>query len=207
MVEQWFVSHIFLKQKKYGERDNVLLDAVKPAVEALEKEKLIETFHFLFEPNFELLFRVRLKKDASMKRVKSIVESKLKPIKKLCTKIIPDEGYHGEGDPKANWSFGTEGWVYAQKFLEYGSRITLLMRELKMGRKPLTAGRMDSQFNVGKFVHCLLNQAGLGTPEEASFHFDRSFERMLRAWGYFDVLERLEKIEKQMGQKKTMKKV
>lgn len=197
LVEQWFVSHIFLKQEAYRKRDSVLLDALKPAVEALEKDNLIQTFHFLFEPNFEILFRVRLIGDGSMKKVKSIIQEKLKPIKNHCSKIVPDEDYHGEGDPKADWSFGTEGWVHMQKFLEYGSRITLLMREVKMGRKPLSAGRLDSQFNEGKLVHCFLNQAGRSTIQEAHFHIDAYFERMLMASGYFNVLKRLEKIEKQ----------
>lgn len=205
MVERWFVSHIFVKKEKYRERDKILLDAIQPAVEALEKGKLIETFHFLFEPNFEILFRVRLKKDASMKKVRSFVDQKFKLIKDLCSKIVPDEDYHGEGDPKAEWSFGTEGWALTQKFLEYGSRITLLMREVKMERKPITTGRLDSQFNVGKLVHCFLNQDGKNTVDEAHFHIDAHFSNMLKAYGYVKILERLENLEKQIGQKKIKK--
>ena len=203
MAERWFVSHIFLKKETYGKREDVLLKAIKPAVEALENEKLIQTFHFLFEPNFEILFRVHLNEDASMKRVKSIIAEELKPIENLCSKIVYDENYHGEGAPQADWSFGSEGWVYAQKFLEYGSRITLLMREVKMGCKPLSSGRLDSQFNVEKLVHCFLNQAGMDTIQEAHFHIDRYFERMLVAFGYFDVLERMKKMEKQIGELET----
>jgi len=182
------------------ERDRVLLDAVKPAVEALEAKKLIQTFHFLFELNFEILFRVRLAEGASMKDVKTIVEEKLDPIKELCVKIDPDEGYHGEGDPTADWSFGTEGWPLAEKFLEYGSRVTLLMREVGMSRKPISAGRLDSQFNIGKLVHCFLNQAGLSTIGEAEFHIDRFVERSLMARGYYDALDRLKKVEEQVRQ-------
>lgn len=205
MVERWFVSHIFLNQETYGKKDNILLNAVKPAVEELENERLIQTFHFLFEPNFEILFRVRLNEEASMERVNSIIDEKLKPIENLCSKIVPDENYRGEGDPQADWSFGSEGWTHTQKFLEYGSRITLLMREVKMRRKPLGAGRLDSQFNVGKLVHCFLNQVGMNTIQEAHFHIDAYFERMLRALRYFDVLERLEKIEKQISQQEAKK--
>jgi len=103
MVEQWYVSHIFMKPESYQkERDRVLLDAVKPAVEALDAKKLIQTFHFLFEPNCEILFRVRLVDGASMKDVKTIVEGKLQPIKDLCSKIDPEETYPGEGDPSAD---------------------------------------------------------------------------------------------------------
>ena len=176
-----------------------------PAVEALESEGLIQTFHFLFEPNFEILFRVRLNEGASMERVKSIVVDKLRPIEDLCSRIDPDENYHGEGDPQASWSFGLEGWALTQKFLEYGSRTALLMREVRMGRKPRESGRLDSQFNPSKLVHCFLNQVGLGTSEEANFHINRFFERMLRAWGYFDTLERIKKIEEWISKQDAKK--
>jgi hypothetical protein len=202
LVERWFVSHIFLQQKVYGKRDIVLLDAIKPAVEILEKEDLISTFHFLFEPNFEILFRVRLKEDADVEKVKSIILEKLKPIENLCNKINLDESYQGEGDPNAAWSFGTEGWALTQKFLEYGSRITLLMREVNMERKPPSAARLDSQFNEGKLVHCFLNQTGRNAVEEAHFYMDAYFGRILIAYGYFNLLERLDKIEKQQTSSK-----
>lgn len=168
----------------------------------LEKESLISTFHFLFEPNLEVLFRVHLKEDADLEKVKSIIFEKLKPIENLCSKIDHDENYHGEGEPDKEWSFGTEGWVLTQKFLEYGSRITLLMREIKMERKPPSAGRLDSQFNEGKLVHCFLNQTGRNTVEEAHFYMDAYFGRMLIAYGHFNLLERLDKIEKQQTSSK-----
>jgi len=200
MVEQWCVYNIFMKKETYKERDRVLLDAVKPAIDELEAKELIQTFHFLFEPNFEILFRVRLSEGASTEDVKAIIEGKLQPINDLCNRIDPDETYHGEGDPSADWSFGTEGWVHTQKFLEYGSRVTLLMREIRMQRKSLSAGRIDSQFNTGKLVHCFLNQAGLNVMGEADFHVDRFIERSLRAYGYFDALERLKNIEEKLSQ-------
>lgn len=195
MAEQWFVPHIFLKPEAYESRDTILLDTIKPAVEALWKEKLIQTFHFLFEPNYEILFRVRLNEDASMERVKGVISERLTLIESLCVKIDSDENYHGEGDPRADWSFGTEGWRYMQKFLEYGSRITLLMREVKIGRKPITEGRLNSQFNVGKLVHCFLNQCGMDVVREAHFHIDAYFERMLLAFRYNEAIERLKKLE------------
>jgi hypothetical protein len=199
MVEQWYVSHIFMKPETFQkERDRVLLDAVKPAVEALEAEKLIQSFHFLFEPNFEILFRVRLSEDASMEDVKTIVDGKLDPIKEICVKIDPEEGYHGEGDPAANWSYGTEGWSLTEKFLEYGSRVTLLMREVVMDRKPISAGRLDSQFRIEKLVHCFLNEDGLSTVDEALFHIGRHCDRML---SYID--QRFQRVEEQIRQLST----
>jgi hypothetical protein len=203
MVEQWCVYNIFMRKETYEERDRVLLDAVKPAIDELEDRGLIQTAHFLFEPNFEILFRVRLSEGASMDDVKAIIEEKLQPIDDLCNRIDSDETYHGEGDPLADWSFGTEGWVHTQKFLEYGSKVTLLMREIGMQRKPLNAGRRESQFNIGKLIHCFLNQAGLNVREESDFHIDRFIERSLRAYGYFDVLERLKTVEAKLAQQLT----
>lgn len=207
MVEQWYVSHIFMKPEVYQkERERVLLDAVKPAVEALEAKNFIQTFHFLFEPNSEILFRVRLSESANMKDVKIIVDEKLQTIKDLCNKIDPEEGYHGEGDPAAEWSFGTKGWALTQKFLEYGSRVTLLIREVSIGREPIGSGRLDSQFRIEKLVHCFLNQAGLNTIGEAEFHIDRFVERSLMARGYFDALDRLKKIEEKLAEQEALKK-
>ena len=206
MDEKWFVLHIFFNHETYSNRDKVLLDAVKPAVEALENEKLIQTFHFLFQPNFEILFRVRLnEEDADMEKVKTIIDEKLKPVENLCDRIIPDENYHGEGNLQTKWSYGSEGWRHTQKFLEYGSRISLLMKEVRRGRKPLALGRLDSQFNPSKLVHCFLNQIGLNTIEEAHFHADKYFERMLRVHGYFDVRERLGELEKRIDEQESKK--
>jgi hypothetical protein len=206
MVEQWYVSHVFMKPETFHkERDRVLVDVVKPTVEALEAKKLIQTFHFLFEPNFEILFRVRLADGAKLEDVRSLVDEKLETIGDICSKIDHDEDYRGEGDPAADWSFGIEGWIQTQKFLEYGSRTTLLMREVKMQRKPLTAGRLNSQFNMGKLIHCFLNQHGLDANGEARFHIDRFCERTLIAWGYFDVLDRLKKVEEKLDQQEGPK--
>jgi len=74
------------------------------------------------------------------------------------------------------------------------------MREVALGRKPISDGRLDSLLNLGKVVHCFLNQAGLNTTEEAEFHVDRFVERSLMARGYYDALERLKKVEEQVEQ-------
>jgi hypothetical protein len=62
---------------------------------------------------------------------------------------------------------------------------------------------MDSQFNIGKLVHCFLNQAGLNVSGEAGFHIDRFIERSLRAYGYFGALERLKTVEAKLAQQVT----
>jgi len=111
----------------------------------------------------------------------------------LCQRMDYDENYPGEGDAQADYSFGEEGWLYAQRFLEIGSRIALLSRLVRYGKKPLSAGRLDSQFNEGKFVHLLLNQYGYSTTDEANFHSLGTIERTLRSFQIFSKLESVEK--------------
>jgi hypothetical protein len=193
LSERWYVSHIFLRQDTYAQRDNVLLEAIKPTVEELEKEDLIENFHFLFEGNFEILFRVRLRSTASMDKVKSLVGHGLQKIESLCSRITYDETYTGEGTPQTKDSFGEEGWLLAQRFMDVCSHITLLTREVVLGKKPLTAARLDSLFNKEKFVHLLLNQYGLDPFRESQFHSLGAIERVIVG---FRILQRLERLEK-----------
>jgi len=194
LAERWYVAHIFLKPDTYAQRDKVLVDTIEPIVERLEKAGLIENFHFLFEPNLEILFRVRLREDALLDSVKSIVADGLNSIANLCAKMDYEEGYAGEGDPKADWSFGTEGWELAQKFMDIGSRITLLTRNVAMGRKDISSGRLDSLFTPEKLVHLLLNQCGQGVLEESKFHSLAAIERALFGFRVFQRLEQLEKV-------------
>jgi hypothetical protein len=170
-----------------------LMDIIKPILDKLETERLIENFHFLFEPNFELLFRVRIRDGSDVERTKAIISDGLGSVANLCERIDYDENYTGEGDTQADYSFGGEGWLYAQRFLDIGSRIALLSRLVRYGKKPLSAGRLDSQFNEGKFVHLLLNQHGYSTTDEANFHFFGSVERALRSLQVFSKLESMEK--------------
>ena len=97
-VTSWYTAHIFLKPDTYAQRDNVLVDMIEPIVDKLEKAGLIENFHFLFEPNLEILFRLRLKKDVSLESVKSIAADRLKGITSLSARIDYEETYPGEGD-------------------------------------------------------------------------------------------------------------
>ena len=75
------------------------------------------------------------------------------------------EDYIGEQD-----QFGTEGWSYVQKLLEYASRISLLKQGTLASRNPPSSCRLDREFNDGKLVHCFLNAQGLSIVEEANFH-------------------------------------
>ncbi len=191
MGEIWLAVEIY--PKDYArQRIGLVLDFIKPTVESLDREKLAETLHFLFEPG-HLLFRARTPDIEKRKKVKSIVNENVAKIKDAVSRIDLKEDYTGEQD-----RFGTEGWLYVQKLLECASRISLLKRETLAGQKPLTACRLDREYNDRKLVHCFLNAQGLSIGEEANFHNEANIERLLIAYGFFDVAERLQALERKV---------
>jgi len=192
MREIWLAVEIYLKDY-VQQRIGMILNFVKPTVEKLEDEGLTETFHFLFEPG-HVLFRARTQDVEKRKKVKSIIDENLTKIKESIDKIEFKEDYTGEQD-----QFGTEGWLHVQKLLEYASRISLLKRETLAGQKSLTDCRLDREFNDGKLIHCFLNAQGLSIREEAAFHNQANIERLLRAYGFFDIAGRLQALERKVA--------
>ncbi|MBA7658195.1 hypothetical protein ES703_66144 [subsurface metagenome] len=191
MDEIWFVVEIY--PKDYANQGiSLILDFVKPTVKSLDGKNLAKTFHFLFEPG-HLLFRARTHDIEAREKVKSIVNENITKIKDVITRVELKDDYSGEQE-----QFGTEGWLYVQKLLEYASRISLLTRETFAEQKPLTACRLDREYNTGKLVHCFLNAQGFSTIEEAHFHNEANIERLLRAYGFFDVADRLHNLEKKV---------
>jgi len=191
MGEIWLAVEIYPKDYE-RQRIGLVLDFVKPTVEILDSEKLTETIHFLFEPG-HLLFRARTPDIEKREKVKSIVNENLAKIQDTVSRIGLIENYRGEQD-----SFGTEGWLYVQKLLEYASRISLLRRETLAGQKPPTVCRLDREYNNGKLVHCFLNAQGLSIVDEANFHNQANIERLLRAYGFFDIAQRLQALEEKV---------
>ena len=191
MSETWVVVLIYPKKPQYDV--NILLDFIKPTVEELENQDLLMTFHFFFEP--EIHFRVRPKKDDQVSQIKSIIKNKLTKVQKLVKKTDFSR-YTGEES-----DYGIEGWELTQKYFEHCCKISLLYFEVITGRKsPPSPQYVGNQFNVGKFVHCLLNQMGFTLKDEADFHSERSVERRLMSFGVFqrlnEIQSRLNKLEK-----------
>jgi len=186
MSETWVVVLIYPKKPQLWW--NVLLDFIKPTVEELERQDLLMTFHFFFEP--EIHFRVRPKNDNQVSQIESLIKNRLTEVQKLIRKADFSQ-YSGE-EP----DFGIEGWQLAQKYFEYCCRISLLNLEVLARRK--TPQDIGNQFNVGKFVHCFLNQIGMDVNQEASFHNDRNIERRLMSLGIFQRLDQIESILKKL---------
>jgi hypothetical protein len=179
MAEIWLVVEVY-PVNYAAQRIDLILKLVKPTLESVEKDSLIETFHFLFEPG-HLLFRARTSDMEKREKVESIIGENLKKVEYI-SRVEFKKDYTEEQD-----QFGTEGWLYVQKLFEYASRISLLKRETFDGLKTLNACHLDNQFNDGKLIHCFLNAQGHSIPEEALFHNQANIERLLRLYGFFDV--------------------
>lgn len=188
MDEIWLVVEIYPKEH-VAQKIDLVLDFVRPTIENLDNEKLAETIHFLFEPG-HLLFRARTSDTEKRDKVKSIVIENISKIKDTIRDVKCKEDYRGEQE-----EFGIEGWIYVQKLFECASRISLLKRQTDAGLKPLTACRIDREYNYGKLVHCFLNAQGFSTADEAYFHYQRNIERLLMAYGFFEINNRLKKLE------------
>lgn len=183
MTETWVV--ILVYPKNLQSRMNVLLDFIKPTVQELENKNLLMTFHFFFEP--EIHFRVRPKEDGQASQIETIIKNNLTKVQKFIKKADFSK-YTGEEK-----AFGIEGWQLAQKYFECCCRISLLYLEVATSRKtPPSPQYIGDQFNVGKLVHCFLNQMGFGAKGEADFHSDRGVERRLMSLGVFQRLNGIE---------------
>jgi len=166
MDEVWLKTIITL-YLKYEKKDDVLLKVIKPTIETLKRGNLIETFHFLFEPNWEIWFRVRLKNENNIEKIKQIIKENLKKM----SDIIKGSKFNDPADQKSfEKVFGEDGWKIVQKFFEYNSRISLAKIDETV--------KKGEQFNDMALVHYFLNTLGYGVIGEAYFHLDKSIERL-----------------------------
>jgi hypothetical protein len=118
-------------------------DFVSPAVADCDRQELLYSFHFLFEPH--LLFRLKCKDEGSRKRVKDTVRTYFPNIAALVREeqIAFDDNYHGEAPDYG----GEENWLIVEKFLEAGSRF--FMRRV--------TNHHGTRFTVWTLAHLFLN--------------------------------------------------
>lgn len=199
MQEIWIAKIIKLKER--DDWNKVLLDFVKPTIETAENEKLLDTFHFFFEP--ELHFRIRPKKPGMVNRIEEIISENAERMKDMIE--IKPTPYSGEQP-----NYGKEGWACAQKFFEIGSRFSLLKRETLLKYKAeldpkkreeiLKSSNIVGDFNESKFVHCFLNQVGYDSAREALFHQERAVQNLIKYVNlhYKDLDKRLKQVEEHL---------
>jgi len=193
MATVWLETRVFVDTDRMND---VLMSFVKPLVDMSDRESLFESFHF-FEENDRphILFRVLAEKDKIAGRIRPAIIDRLREMGLADVSRISDIcDYHGEQS-----SFGDEGWKIAQRFFEYGSRVSLLKKDTlgrlrdtsdSQARRQILRSCMvpskdskEGQFHEDKFVHCFLNQMGYTRIVddvflEAMFHLERFFERM-----------------------------
>jgi hypothetical protein len=166
-------------QEHREQKERLLLDFVKPTVETIESKGLLKTFHFFFEPN-GFHFRVRANKREEVEEINEIVTHRLEKMNDLTFSMSEYTGEQG--------SYGTKGWNYAQKFFEYGCRISLLkkgtLRKLRGDPEAseeilkickIPTEQRDQFFEI-KFIHCFLNQMTFDILHEADFHLRGLFK-------------------------------
>lgn len=157
----WIQADIFVNE---GKQNEVLLSFIKPLVQRLRSEFKITAYHFLHEPNNNILFRV-LTTPRKVRRIKALINN-AETLEQVREVKYPEAPYQGERQ-----AFGEDGWKTTYKFLEAGSdfALDLIDDNVRKGR----------HFNRLAFSHYFLNQSGFNQFQEASFHFQCSMERML----------------------------
>src|SRR3990170_6358030 len=160
-MEAWIEANIFVHQ---GKQRDVLLGFIKPLIQQLRSDFGITAYHFLYEPDNEIRFRV-LTSDDKVDRIKGIIEN-LRGLPQVRDLKYPQIPFNGE-----RTAFGEDGWKTTYKFLEAGSDFALDLLDSSVRKGP--------HFNPIAFSHYFLNQQGLDQFTEATAHFQCSMERML----------------------------
>ena len=171
-------------QEEQSQKMRLLVDFVKPTIDLMQSRGLLRTFHFFFEPDgFHL--RVRAMNQNQIVDIERIITDNLQKFPKLTS---TQSSYTGEEN-----DYGTEGWLYVQKFFEYCCRISLLKKEtmkklkeaptleieiLKTCKVPTQTHPHGLFFNA-KLIHCFSNQSTLNILQETEYYFfDLFMERI-----------------------------
>lgn len=162
-MEWWVESNII--PIEYENIDELLLTRVKVLVDFFKNEKMISTWHFIrgYAPLgvYHIRLRLRTFDKEKMNEIKEKINSFFDPLKENeiqrhyfgCDGV---EGAEYEGD---EGDYGERCWEVIQKYLEYGSELTLEILE----RRPLEKG---DRFHVPRFFHMFANQLGHTIPWE-----------------------------------------
>lgn len=196
MEKNWIKLGLSLHEIKNlnEEEKKKLLLVVTPIIEKLKEKNILETFHFFFEPFLDLRFQIKKEDDIPKAKefILSLINQEL-PKEKIFViskngRFFPKNSpefseYFGEEE-----DFGKDGWMIAKKFFEIGSRFALCKMDENKDRVILkkVGGVIEGKFDEGKFIHLILNQLGYSTPDEAQFHLNRFFERLMRIYGSYD---------------------
>lgn len=182
MTEVWLEVHLLLTDQQRGNVPLILQEIVKYCADELKSRKMRKTFHYFFEPRidgrpgFEILFRIEVMDYVDLNDVEKIITARINQYTNLIDGVLIKRNYHGEVN-----DYGEDGWELAKLFFEIGSEIAIGMfsENFRKGRK----------FNVGKFVHCFLNQQGV---DEEIFHANALIGRAMINLGVTSMTQEVE---------------
>lgn len=134
---------------------------------------LYDTMHFFYEQG-RLEIRVGGNSYDNMDTIIDWIKDYFGEEKERKVGQIIVEDYQPEID-----RFGDFGWHIIEKLFEYGSRAAIYIRNRddSIGEG---MGDRGNQFREGKIVHCFLNQLGMDSLSEASFHNFQAQQMMLK---------------------------
>ncbi len=158
-MPEWIEANIFVNS---GSQKNVLLTLIKPLIQTLKRTHRIKSYHFLYEPNNEIRFRV-LTTHSRVATITGLIDN-LQTNEQIIEVRYPKIPYDGEK------TFGEDGWKTTYKFLEAGSDFALDFIDENLRKTP--------NFDRGLIIHHFLNQTGMNPLDELDFHLVNSKERM-----------------------------
>ena len=162
MAEEWVEAGIWFRNE-VALRD-IVLGITKPIASRLRGEDWVRSFHYFFEDDPHLLFRVEVGDDERVDVAKDLVKKVLdEDARQIIDEFDVDRPYAGEAE-----SYGENGWNIAKRVFELGSRMAISLFDEKFDR--------GKSFQQTKLIHCFLNPQGV---QEADFHLDTFIGRVL----------------------------
>ena len=203
-MEQWVEVNL---NAAGPDQDDILLDALKPYVDGLERSGSLVTWHYFREP--EIRFRVRVKTKVARDRELAAISKMAESLRKKRLVSEWHFGNHGEeGKPYAGEEdrYGKNGWKVAQEYFRNGSETALGLIALKRRARlesPLWASGLGNPWEGGgrnpwrereedpllyhwsRFVHLFTNQLGFDMEKEAELCAKQSerYRRVMKDFG------------------------
>ncbi|UCE95213.1 MAG: hypothetical protein JSV51_05610 [Candidatus Bathyarchaeota archaeon] len=170
MSDSWIEAIVQFKDSSVWEnKREIALEFIRPTVKELWKERVIEFFHYFFEP--ELHLRLYSKKKR-FKEIEGVVKSNLKPIKHLLLSVYFNS-YHGESESFFNHTGRKDAWYLGRDFFMENSGTALHFLEI-LDKKTLF-NPMNWMFD--RFLHSFCNELGFSNIEEGEMLFEYSIHR------------------------------
>lgn len=159
MEEKWIETKIWFKEKILEKDDKYshLLETFNRIIN--ENEGKILGFHFFFEPNPDMLFRIELNGSITHEEMESFIREKLTALD-FVEKLEFNREYIGEV-----FSFGEDGWKIAKKFFEISSKFAISQVD--------TNFKKEKEYTDEKLIHCFCNQVHISYPKEIEFYIRR----------------------------------